>query len=607
MRFLRAFILTLLVNIPNCVLFMPNYRPDLWSFTEPDEIYYLQAALDIAQLKNPRSFYLEESTSLARSEALTLYASAPLDYLIGSVGVALGSDVLVLGVFLDFITCFFSILIFSSFFNHFIRQRWIAECAAFVTLFITLPLSAWLHYWPLNQFREYLVDLSYLSLVGPEFIPRVSVSVLRAVYTQVSYPLFGLSLLCAAKSLVHAQRSSFYGLLAGLIGGILLNVYFFAWGAAVGVIGLSFLLWIQFEDDFWHGVRRLACFGIAWVLGSSPGLLLLPSGQTEGLGINEHIRDYFYFSPLNAILVLLFLLGLYWFKLSTRVRAVVIFSVSALVAELVLMNLQPVLGILLSPFHFPVLYLQPLLQGCFVSLFFLFLIERLHYQSLSSLIGTCLVACGILGFVLYARDRWEHSKHDPAGIAEVSRALGKVTPKNAVIATPSFVTMFESSDGNPYWVMPNLYYALTKRKLLHQYYVIAAKGNHRERVAEFEREHFLGWIFSGKVQEVYPCSEEAVELPGDIFAFVFTAFHLRRASDCRELSQEIGTLCELLGKYRLDYVLWPVTYGKPTKEVEPFLSEVWSSEQHSIFQFDQSKALEDYCDQKNKLGERDGA
>ncbi|MCB0323069.1 MAG: hypothetical protein KDD69_05825 [Bdellovibrionales bacterium] len=561
---LPALFVTALLTLPGLVELFRSGGASPRIFSDWDEPYYLPGLRKAGSIAVSSFLSFDDGVPTGYRELQTVIPHTLTDVVLGNLYAFLSLPPEWFITLLDLAFVPISFLLFTALFRALGAALRISQVGAAVLL--VLP---WLAYLP--QYFQIPLDF-------PLTVERLShrlypcQPVLRGFYTQASYPLFALSLLLLVRAPTSRRPVLLY-LGAGITGGLLIYTYFFAWGAFAAVAGLWLLRRVMVPERL---SRRRYLLGSVLLFASDfivalpalrlvvPKDLLNPSttninqavaaGAASQAAANQPLsfHDFWYFGP-ELFLLAVALGALLWSGQRTLPsRPFLELGLIALLSEFVLLNLQPLLGIYLSPYHFPLFYLHPLLSGSLVcALLYAFRTQRLRT------ICTMLLY-GAMTTVSIAKTY--RMLHPPLFIEETTALIQRLReePLYKRIAVVPFNSPFApdapalSARIVPYWIA-----ALTDFHLVSDVF-----GRAPEVAAK--RELLLGLLLTGRAQLLAPCFETE---PGYKSFIGGTRDHVKRGRTnlCREAQRILSTAnaCDLLDDYGVDYLLWETEFELP--------------------------------------------
>ncbi|MCC6954442.1 MAG: hypothetical protein IT290_10015, partial [Deltaproteobacteria bacterium] len=515
----RALLFTLLFNLPYIATFLVDgcYHHALVS--DVDELCYLPRTIDIGAGVSPSRFFIEHTAEVSRLQvALNEPYSLP-EVVFGSLAAVLHIPAFCLGLLLDVILVWATYVITARCFRLLSPSSLAAEIG--VLMYIAFPLL-----FPLDQWVQ--TDLSWTGfLVAADVGATSGLPAVRGLSTQTSYIFYSLFLLSLVRAFLgdspRGKLRSFA--LAGLWSGVLIHVYFFAWVTSFVLAGLAMLGVLLFRSralgtGFGEMVKGGFAFGIAHLLVATPGVLVMMFGSGfHSVTKFPELRAYWYFT----IEVFGVLIATTWLLVKTRrsddrrLRVILTLLWTLPLAQLLLMNLQPILATFLTPFRFVHLYLHPLFTGLLTTL----LVSRIvRLRRKSRLLGLAIVL--LFPFIrpvnverlkqssktLFATFRPEGTKDELQRLIDLLRETLK---PNDVLAVMSAHEVYRDIPGGYIWrALPNVLNAFTGNPLLHQHWVLPVDISGRETL---ERELVLTWLFTGRPHLLVPCVDRPVELP----------------------------------------------------------------------------------------------
>lgn len=598
---LRGLLFTVFLNSLEIYTFFSAEPQARYLYNGIDEIVYLPRSIKIAQGKSPHSYYYEHDVSLSTIDILTSQPSALLDWSVGSLALLFGLSPLCLGFVLDLLFGCVSYCVVCIFFKTFTEHQMNAEVATLVALLFPFHFA-------LERYLQ--LPVPFPQIFTSSVLGQTSgLPVVRGIYTQVSYPLYfgALALLTRSLKIEGSHINSLF--VSGILGGLLLLIYFFAWGSfAVIASGMLLFDTLLRRETIASRLRQLfsrcSRFFSGFLLGSLFGLYVMAVGTytTKNYASAEFTR-YWYFSSELLIQLIISLLFLFIARRDRGLKLLCMIDVVCFICQLALMNLQPLLATFISPFRFVQLYLNPIVAGSIG----LALAEWLRRFPLTRRlrISLCIVLGMAVGFKYFDFHKFDAQHDHRSADVQLITHIQYELPEDAVIALITFSFPFTQEMPQIYsWRAVPLYLNLaTGRYVLHQGWMVTSEITAEEN---FKRELLLGWLYSSRLQLQMPCPLH-VDLPGDLYFMTWTAHQIFREVDCKRaqsILQKENT-CDLLKELKVDYVLVESDFPfSPPAAAAQFFQRRWQSTdgRYTLYSFSQQDAREAVCASTNKHG-----
>ncbi len=591
---IRALLFGLLLALPTLLESFYYPSPSNLAFNDGDECVYLTLPFSIASGKPANSFYIEKDVVHSYAELLTELPSAPLDLAVGIFAQAFNLTPLSLGSLLDLFSSAVSYLIFAYFFSYLTSRKLHAETAA--AFILAAP-------WVLSPYKYSLVDYStFEHFAAPSFMGHSAGASLRALHTQLSYPLFALTLLALAR-FIYGHRSRISNVVFGVLLGLLSYTYVFAWLSAVCIVGFAFVFYllptVLAGKDFRELLRSAILVFFVQTLLAAPSLFLALqiSKIFADSGFQTPLLSKVWFFSFEVFTIFLLVFGaLLYFRAASK-KTVLFLSLLAATtaAEFPLMNLQAATGDFIVPIHFPVFYLHPL----FGALVFAFVVEQLFSLPNLRKAVTGLVAILLLLIVIgQARKVVAHEEDRDNELADLVAYVKKEISPESVLAWLPFSEPF--TDSALPWKLRgegNYVATFTGVHLLFQIWQANVLLTAEETLA---REQLTAWIFSGKLQPIAACTEEIKVFSNDMYFQQWISAQTRRRKLCRDTEEQRreASVCELLLRFKVDYaLLMPELEIPHPSPLEKYAELVWQSkgEKYKLYRFNQLQATQGEC------------
>lgn len=590
---IKIFVLAILVALLLTSLQIVGYLYDgeyAYNNLDADEYTYINLARDTANLYDQSSRYLEQRPKLQLGEVLMSRPNAVLDFIMGSVFNIFPENIIALNLVIDFIYIVLGFFIFRLFFLNFFTEFLSIVCA----------ISSLVAPFLINYLYELTGDFKWFS----EHIISVSsmiyrMPIQRGVYTQPSVILFMLSMHLIVKGLIQ-QFQLKYIIAAFICSALSAYVYFFGWLSSfvsISLFGGFVFLYYRFFARI-DIVKTLPVVFFIHVLIALPSILIM-SEKSEGLVRDQTLGKYFALPVVDVVLLICFIVIFQISKSMPKIKIASLLGISLTISNILLLNLQTILKQGLSPSHFGQYYLLPVSLNLFLGLIVTIIINKSKNKAVEKilpiifLVAVLVKPCTqpILNYNLIQK------AHE---ITFALRYLRESDKSNPVIAIPSVNDPFkpELSSTFPFRLFVEFFTFLSHTLPLHSEWSVVAKKDWEESL---QRELLLGWIYSGKMQFLWPCNEKMeIPMPGDIFWLTWTYMQLRRAQQCsiyHDLPSKVS-LCQLLKQFKIDYVLIESYLGlEMPADVTKYFSSgvVTDNDTYQIYNFNRLQAIADNC------------
>jgi len=603
-RFLliRACVFALLLSFPQFIAYVNSNGYSQDAFHDSDEAFYFRGALDLGNSTSKHAVYFEHDQ---RHDLFSLFSHSRPDqgivpYLIGSIGHHLGLRGIEVGLLLDLILPPMAYIAFVLFFSTICTHRFTAELSALFLLVFPWTLS-------INNFIHF--DLTdFLPLGSPAFMSHSTLPVLEGISSQVSYPIFGMSLFFFLR-LFRSNTSIVDWILAGGFSGLLLYCYFFCWLSFLSIVGIFVCLTTIVHPSEPFSLRKkrrlsqVISFGLSHLVVVLPGIAQIAAvGQAENSVYLAHknlLGSIWYFS-LEWFLCLVVLFIVYKLGNPKRhTRTLLGLGISCIVSEFMLFNIQPLIGFPLNPIYFSVMYLHPLFSGVIFCLVLDTLFKRKSFRKICLAGSVVLVLCVPLRMHRLAIAHFENDTE----LAELAEYVDTQISSDSVFAMLTFEYPFtaESKEWHQRW-KPNALASLTSHYLLKEAWGLEAMGwedflSHEESL---KRELALGVLFFGSPRLIRSCPERVEILDTTMFFQQWINSQLHRMHSCEVTERALSdySSCEVVNDFRIDYVVWEPTFNLEQPDWFSLVTElVWesSNEKYQLFRFNAELARSHFC------------
>lgn len=593
-----------------------------------DEEHYLHLPYLTYSLLPSIAIYSEHNKKGSLSQILASYPNAWLDYLAGALATRMNLTPLKFGLVLDLLFVTLSTIVFLALCYELSGSRAISLMT--VILMIELPNFG-------NIAALFPISLQGLSpalLADPIFN---TTALFRGVYTQVSYPFYAIALWLTIRACRSKDASNSLWL-GTFLSASLIYIYFFSWAAAsffnLAYVVLTILL------DRYHRVsvrkvsdvcQQLCLHGLV----AATGIYLSFSSHGQHTAIDPLLSEYWH-ANLTYVLIAIGAIGI-CLRAQTPINRELGKTIAvAAIGIVATSNIQPVLGRWISSHQITGSYLGPTLTTATILLLFHSLQQMMarsfpHHlpRVISSWSPAVIVSIAfshqILSFeknpdYFYAKqynsrstdiarinrqlEFSDKSKHyrgiSRSELGELVRYITDHSASDTVIASLPTETPF--IDVVPAYLplipIPNLLAMLTNRPILFQDWFNTQGLLSSEEM--LKRESFLGWLYSDRLQLLWPCIDSAADIPGDIYQMPWTQLQILRASECQGYlsMRESFTPCDAINQFSLGYV---VHLSNHSLEIpawyQGILTNVWQSHSGAIvlYQFNKLAAIDRYC------------
>lgn len=576
---LEAIAFSLLINLPSLVEWFLWGPQSPLIFSEWDEPQYLP-------ILYPHAEALWNFIASAQFLNTLSYVSSLLPWIPHQVGgVLLTLPALPLGMELTTL-CLIWDLIFTAGAYALVRKCVIALGGdKFESIGASIIILAFPYF--LNDFlpREPAIFSSY-NIVSAAHNGYPSIPILRGPFTQPSLLFFWASILFVIRSLKNSEGSLSSPFLIGILVGLSLYFYFFAWLGLILFLPI-FVLMVRPFSDFILSVKFLFLCGISCFLISLPGLFGLMYNFTPSQDPHYVIISYrgFYLSFYDITLGLIFFLLIRVTKDTLLCKC----GIALTITKFLVMNLQGVLNAYLLPYHVALFYIDPFLIGLLAILFYRFF-RDIRAKKIAVAATICVLA--IDSYDLTRANAIKLSERTE--VIENYRAINEHVPRNATILVNPYYSLEMTQPSDLYKPLMSSYWleTITKRRVL----LNTPPPTPYESV---EKELILSWAFLNRVDFLVPCSIEKPKLPGDIITGVHTKLELERSEICRIYQREFNEnqLCALLKRHPFNFIFSSTLLPRRKGTAGEYASVIWSSnnEKAYLYEFDYEKALKDNC------------
>ena len=554
------------------------------AFTVDDGLY-LQRAIGAWKGEDPYEWtYYENARTRPLGEVALGRPNAVVDIAVGAVASGLDLSASELAVLLDWT---FGALSFALFVAIFLlwTDAWTAIAAAILAVCWCELLIPDAHLLLPNAALPWAVNQPFVDHAEPP---------LRAVYTQVGYPLFLAGLFLLLRRFVNGTMSAGAMFAIGVLGGLNGFGYFFPWLVALAVgMSLPVVGAVLRAQPLVRIAAGSSAFLSGWIAGSAGVLYITLKNQTTGI-IGGDVLGRYWWLPVEHLFFAMVLVFLAVRDRTPR-RTLLAFVGLAFALELPLMNVQTVLRQGIAPYHFVSFYLHPLVTGGL----FVLLVDWLRRSMSMHLVATAVCALPVLafGFDYALRTR---AALTPIPIAEdLGWLIGRLQeePSDSVFAMNPVEHPYTPVPENEFVLrnLPNFVATMSQRYTLHQEWMF----NEIADDSDLRRELGVSWLLSGTTRPLWEV-RQPVRLPGDLFTLTTTYFELRRVAKIEAHGTLVSsyTPCRFVSDFRVDlFVHDKENDGAMAPAADRFLTLEGTSPHggFDLYRFDRERARRELC------------
>ncbi len=597
---IRALVFAFAINAAQLYVYWASQGNSPHSLQDvTDESLYLRIALDQGRFMPQEAIYVEHAKALPLVELLTHWRPDQTysHFAVGRLAVLLGLNVQQLNLLLDlacgtagYITMYFlcALALGPS------RLR-LAELAAVTSL--CLP---WL------SSLESLIDVHTLFPSVTAQIGSVQHTVLpiqEGVESQLSVVWMGLTLIAFVSCARDAFSRDLPLIALGAATGLGIYLYVLEWIAATVLILCLFLaapIFFGGRLEARRVPRALILFGASFLCASLPGLIQIQAiRETKHIFINDPAtyRAAFY-APVEWLIILVAGGAMLWVlrgRLSLLAGCLSAAILATIVAELCILNMQPLFGVATVGIFTVSLFTRPLLSALLVALLFLRFSEEKKYRAVLGasaafiVMGSCIANCW----------RTSLSTQQEGGLSQLISFVRQHVPQGSVIAMVTYERPFQAATREWDWRwQPSALAALTGTHLLKE--PLGLEWGALSPEETISRELALGAVFTGIPKLIRGCAQEIVTEPKRMFFQQWIPVQLTRRFNCERARDAIRDMdtCQALRSYAVDYVVWEEKFS--LRKPDYFSSAArlaWRSTSGDIelFAFDRERAVREVC------------
>jgi hypothetical protein len=352
--FLRAVVFSLAFILPRLLL----SRHDPAIFDDWDEPFYLILAREFGSVGLNQLSLAFPQTPQEIISIRHLYSHNLVDLIVGRACHWLGFDLLHAFLLLDFCCLFLSYLLLTRLYALLSLggNKIIAEVAAVVG--ILNP------YW-IGQVELLLREkIFFFEPSSVTYFP--SIPALRGLYTQISFPLFLLTLLLTQQWNVLQESTRLSRLIiCGALAGLTIYIYSFAWITLTTLITVLGLL-VCITSKSITPLKRTIVLNLINALLAAPGFFLSLKMKSFINTVTPQRPDpYLPFSFLAIVILFYLLLP----RLASKDERLKFWIIALSVSDILLSNLDFITSSIWTTYHFSLFYLRPILSGLLIYVF----------------------------------------------------------------------------------------------------------------------------------------------------------------------------------------------------------------------------------------------
>lgn len=588
---IRALVLAILMSAQGLIAYWISAGHSPAAFSDWDEPFYLPLISDAAQISFKEAFSWTNGTLNLYNLVADPIPHTLLDFILGKLVYVDGMSLLKFSLVLDLLCVFCAYLAGVRLFKKLGLSVISAETATIVTL--CLPWLASLQ----NYFPE--MRVAFFTTHTHQFYPCPPI--LRAVYTQISFVAYLLAS-CLLVDLLKSKAPSLkISLLLGIVSGLTIYLYFFAWATFTCLtmiclisVGLFYPQQLKFRFQqgliFFSSQALVAAIGLSALFKSgklySPVAAKFQNSNVPGLDYST----IWYFSPLMLVALLFFVYCCLKFRDKSESRFLVcLLALACILSEFILVNIQPIVQRWLVPYHFSLFFLHPLFSGLMAALLIGF-----HWSKFQHLFTFILLTFALAITVSKSLYTYRLASKDKETI-ELLHFLAEELPPKSRLAIIPFTRPFDSQPGTvdylllPYWIS-----AMTSTDVRSLFISLAP-----DREAYVKKELSLSWYFKGEISLIGSCSAGPL-IESDMISGARFYNEYLRALDC-ELApylREKMNPCQILSEQPVEFLLWDRDDKLiRTPGIDSFSNVIWTSAEgrYTLQKVDLASALIKFC------------
>jgi len=583
-QLLLAFTAAIIVLSPKLYAFYTHGPFSETLFDDWDEPLYLTH-----HLRFGAKFLAADYTTSEWLKMITevYHVTAPhvlVDLLVGKLLASAGFEATEAALALDLFCVTFSFLAAYTLFSLLLSKP------TALTATIILLLFPWLGNLERTVLSQpFSLPTNYLTNEIYGFFP--SVPAMRAVYTQISYPLFIFSFALLLKALTltsndhqSGSRLAFY---AGISAGASLYLYFFTSVAAMLLaLSLFTVLSVVYPRKFISSwLPLIKHFLLSATLVQLPGLLfLLLSEHKQTLKLTDEYRWVFNFSPFYFSALFATLVGLHFLKSDERKIFLSILPATFL-ATLACGLLQPLSGAMLTIYHFPVFYFFPVAGAIIVA-------ATIEYglSGTKRAIGNyVLITLSVVSFLSSLQPF-----SDDTELRELTSYLEKNNDSGRFEFFPHETLEPKGDHGFPLLFVKPFSLSSFSGFLFNEPDLFL-----REPRRAYRTELLYSILYRGRAEPFEFCPKASVSQV-QLYKSPLGLKVIRRAAFCDELPnyQKEYSACSVVKEWSEAPVVWWEVLGEPGPHFEKFASNSWhsSGKRYRVYWLDKSKLVRHFCD-----------
>jgi hypothetical protein len=464
----RAWICIVAINAPQLYAYWVSSGDSPQAFQDViDESLYLRIAIDQGNYRPQEAIYQEHSDRLPLTKLLTNWRPDQTysHFLVGRIATALGLRVQELNLVLDLASGVIGYIAIFWFFGLLLGQAHFTLAELCGVSFLCFPWIASLE----NLLNMHTLWPAFTGTVGP--IGHNALPIQEGVESQLATVWFAITMVAFIRAGKDHFNSRGRIALLGIASGFGIYVYVLEW-VAVSVL-VPFLLCAMYLTHP-KGALGLKLTQTLLIWSACHFTTALPGiAQIQAIRSAKHIfRDdrlvyqVAYYAPVEWLILIALGAVALWLsrdRWSNLTRLLLALAVSTLIAEICILNIQPIVGVATVALFIMLDFTRPLLSSLTVALLLIrYSRNTLFAHALKGLVLVSIMLASCRTYIISTLSQEEMDRLTP-----LVSFVRKEIPRDSVIAMLTYQRPFQSSTKEWDWRwQPNALGALTQTHLL---------------------------------------------------------------------------------------------------------------------------------------------
>jgi hypothetical protein len=593
----KVFLLFFLISIIYCsARFYIGIRSNWLSpliFSDIDEPVYISHSQTIASLKLSELFNVLRGNDTGFK--ISSFPYILTDYVIGNIfNVNYVNPFLIASIF-DLFCPLISLIVLYFTFKVIVSDSDQAIVSSLVVVFLPWFIS------PIGKIIDPLSGyFPHVALYLSAYFGSIPTH--RWLYTQLSTTLFFVQFALIVQTLIQNKRQIYSLLILAVISALQMYIYFFGW-ATSAIILFELVVYLYLSSGNYRSFARYVYVILVFLLLSIPGVIVISkyvdsskynlfTSQSVSIPVFSNYSNYIYLPVVHLILIAALLL--FKRKLNTieqKFNLLVTLFVFFILAEVFLVNLQPLLNKPLQPFHFTALYVHPILSGLLV-----LLILTMSNQLVKVQRFIMLAALGaVIGNSLKISNEELSSYHRSDRVLELLKFMrDDLAPYSTLAVYPYLYSNKPETrkhiDYTSYWIG-----AITSKQILSDFILLSKSS---EEILNSEL--YYSWLYKGNVDVLTACPNKFETMSAQNYYNGMLYLYENKYRECYLLNsaKQNFSLCSAMKNLPVDYILRNYDKELPNPEWYNLYTETIFADPNinvKLLRFKRSDYLQDNC------------